>query len=180
MRHDVQRMLTIFQVFCSRMLDFSPLMHRVCVMSWMLFLPAGSPDLIYCFAAVKMGCGKARGLRRNTRDLFQRRFGQNGMPAMSTYLITYKLGDYVDIVANGAIHKGMPYRYYHGRTGRIWNITKSAVGVMVNKRVGGKILNKRLHVRIEHVKPSRCVEDFKKRVAANEKAKVEAKRTGSK
>uniref|UniRef100_A0A6T8NBW9 60S ribosomal protein L21 n=2 Tax=Hemiselmis andersenii TaxID=464988 RepID=A0A6T8NBW9_HEMAN len=125
-----------------------------------------------------MGCGRARGVRRNTRDLFQRRFGQNGMPAMSVYLTTYKLGDYVDIVANGAIHKGMPYRYYHGKTGRVWNVTKSAVGVMVNKRVGGRIMAKRLHVRIEHVQPSRCVEDFKNRVAANEKAKVEAKRTG--
>lgn len=132
-----------------------------------------------CCAAARMGCGKARGLRRNTRDLFQRRFGQNGMPAMSTYLTTYRLGDYVDIVANGAIHKGMPYRYYHGRTGRVWNVTKSALGVMVNKRVGGRILSKRIHVRIEHVKPSRCVEEFKNRVAANEKAKVEAKRTGS-
>lgn len=98
---------------------------------------------------------------------------------MSTYLATYRLGDYVDIVANGAIHKGMPYRYYHGRTGRVWNITKSAVGVMVNKRVGGRIIAKRIHVRIEHVQASRCVEEFKARVKHNEKAKMEAKRTGS-
>ena len=126
-----------------------------------------------------MGCGRARGVRRNTRDLFQRRFGQNGMPAMSTYLATYRLGDYVDIVANGAIHKGMPYRFYHGKTGRVWNVTKSAVGVMVNKRVGGRIIAKRIHVRIEHVQQSRCIQEFKARVKANEKAKAEAKRTGS-
>jgi len=101
------------------------------------------------------------------------------MPAMSTYLATYRLGDYVDIVANGAIHKGMPYRFYHGKTGRVWNVTKSAVGVMVNKRVGGRIIAKRIHVRIEHVQQSRCIQEFKARVKANEKAKAEAKRTGS-
>jgi large subunit ribosomal protein L21e len=126
-----------------------------------------------------MGCGKARGLRRNTRDLFQKPFGKNGLPAMSTYLTTYKIGDHVDIVANGAIHKGMPYRYYHGRTGKVWNITKSAVGVVVNKQVRGRIIQKRLHVRVEHVKPSRCNEEFKKRVAFNEKTKAEAQSTGS-
>ena len=97
---------------------------------------------------------------------------------MSVYLTPYKLGDYVDIVVNGAIHKGMPYRFYHGRTGKVWNITKSAIGVMVNKQVRGRIIAKRIHVRIEHVKQSRCIEEFKNRVAKNEKAKSEAKRTG--
>ena len=45
------------------------------------------------------------------------------------------MGDYVDIVANGAVHKGMPYKVYHGKTGRVWNVTKRALGVEVNKLV---------------------------------------------
>ncbi|KAJ1494677.1 60S ribosomal protein L21 [Baffinella frigidus] len=97
---------------------------------------------------------------------------------MTTYMTTYKLGDYVDIVCNGAIHKGMPYRFYHGRTGKVWNITKSAIGVQVNKQIKGRIISKRIHVRVEHVKQSRCIEEFKNRVARNEKAKSDAKRTG--
>eukprot|EP00286_Rhodomonas_abbreviata_P011401 CAMPEP_0181339482 /NCGR_PEP_ID=MMETSP1101-20121128/29281_1 /TAXON_ID=46948 /ORGANISM="Rhodomonas abbreviata, Strain Caron Lab Isolate" /LENGTH=174 /DNA_ID=CAMNT_0023450457 /DNA_START=251 /DNA_END=775 /DNA_ORIENTATION=- len=125
-----------------------------------------------------MGCGRARGVRRNTRDMFSKKFGMKGLPSMSTYLAPYKVGDYVDIVVNGAIHKGMPYRYYHGRTGKVWNITKSALGVMVNKKVRGRIISKRLHVRVEHVQSSRCIEEFKRRVAYNEKAKAEAKKTG--
>ena len=36
---------------------------------------------------------------------------------------------------NGAIHKGMPHKVYHGKTGRIFNVTKHAVGVVVNKQV---------------------------------------------
>jgi large subunit ribosomal protein L21e len=27
---------------------------------------------------------------------------------------TYKVGDIVDIKANGAVHKGMPFKFYHG------------------------------------------------------------------
>ena len=41
------------------------------------------------------------------------------MPNLSTYLVNYKLGDYVDIKANSAIQKGMPHKFYHGRTGRV-------------------------------------------------------------
>jgi large subunit ribosomal protein L21e len=77
----------------------------------------------------------------------------------------------VDIVANGAIHKGMPHKYYHGRTGRVWNVTPRSIGVEVNKKVGGRILKKRLHVRLEHVNKSKCREGFLQRVKDNEKAK---------
>ena len=33
---------------------------------------------------------------------------------MSTYLITYRVGDIVDIKANAAQQKGMPHKFYHG------------------------------------------------------------------
>lgn len=36
---------------------------------------------------------------------------------------------------NGAQQKGMPHKSYHGRTGRVYNVTPHAVGVIVNKRV---------------------------------------------
>jgi large subunit ribosomal protein L21e len=29
----------------------------------------------------------------------------------------------------------MPHKVYHGRTGIVWNVTKRAVGVEVNKQV---------------------------------------------
>ena len=29
----------------------------------------------------------------------------------------------------------MPYKFYHGKTGRIFNVTKRAVGVLVNKQI---------------------------------------------
>lgn len=75
------------------------------------------------------------GLRSRTRDSFSRAFRKKGTIALSTYLRIFKIGDYVDIKVNGAIHKGMPHKFYHGRTGRVWNVTKRAVGVEVNKQV---------------------------------------------
>ena len=67
-------------------------------------------------------------------------------------MTTYKKGDYVDIIANGAVHKGMPHKYYHGKTGRVFDVNQHAIGVVVNKQVRGKILAKRVHLRIEHVR----------------------------
>ena len=72
----------------------------------------------------------------------------------------------------------MPHKSYHGKTGRVFNVSKRAVGVVVNKRVRGKILPKRVYVRIEHVKHSQCRKDFLDRVDANEVRKKEAKASG--
>ncbi len=54
------------------------------------------------------------GLRARTRHLFARDFRKKGSIKLSTYLVNYKVGDIVDIKANGAVHKGMPHKYYHG------------------------------------------------------------------
>ena len=47
----------------------------------------------------------------------------------------YKVGDIVDVKGHGAFHKGMPHKFYHGKTGRVFNVTKRAVGVIVNKQI---------------------------------------------
>jgi large subunit ribosomal protein L21e len=116
------------------------------------------------------------GYRARTRKLFARDFRKHGMPAVSTYLVNYKVGDLVDIAANSAIHKGMPHKFYHGRTGRVFNVSKRALGIIVNKTLGNRILAKRITVRVEHVKQSNSRKDFLKRVVANEKIKTEARK----
>jgi len=87
----------------------------------------------------------------------------------------YKVGDIVDIKGNGAVQKGMPYKFYHGKTGRVFNVTPHALGIIVNKRLRGKIIPKRINVRIEHVTHSKCREDFLKRVKENGCLRKEAK-----
>lgn len=45
-------------------------------------------------------------------------------------------------------------------------------------QVNGRIIPKRIHVRVEHVKPSRCKEEFLKRSKENDEVKHEAKLRG--
>ncbi|CAG8683400.1 13253_t:CDS:1, partial [Racocetra fulgida] len=138
------------------------------------------------------------GIRARTRYMFSRKFREHGSIKLSTYLKTYKVGDIVDIKANGAVQKGMPHKFYHGyefyeftlinfilkiliiflrfsRTGIIYNVTKSAVGVIINKRVGNRYIEKRINVRIEHIKHSKCRDDFLRRVKENAIKKKEAR-----
>ncbi|KAK9807347.1 hypothetical protein WJX73_004182 [Symbiochloris irregularis] len=118
------------------------------------------------------------GLRSRTRDSFSRPFRKHGYIAIGDYLRTYRLGDYVDIKVNSAVQKGMPHKVYHGRTGIVWNVTKRAIGVEVNKQVGHRIIRKRIHVRVEHVTPSRCREEFLKRCQENDALKHSAREKG--
>ncbi|XP_067042488.1 large ribosomal subunit protein eL21-like [Acropora muricata] len=119
-----------------------------------------------------------KGVRRGTRYMFARDFRKRGTIPLSTYMKVYKVGDYVDIKANGAIHKGMPYKAYHGRTGQVYNVAKRSLGVIVNKQVRGKILEKRINVRIEHVNHSKCRDDFLRRIKESALKKKEAKEKG--
>jgi large subunit ribosomal protein L21e len=41
------------------------------------------------------------------KTAFSRDFKKRGMIALGTYLKQYKVGDIVDVVANGAVQKGM-------------------------------------------------------------------------
>ncbi|EDL42526.1 ribosomal protein L21e, putative, truncated, partial [Plasmodium vivax] len=57
----------------------------------------------------------------------------------------------------------------------LFHITKREVGVLVNKRVKHRIIQKKVCVRIEHVRKSRCNEDFKLRKEKNSQIIKEAK-----
>jgi len=67
--------------------------------------------------------------------MFARKFKRHGVEHLSTYLKVYKRGDIVDIKGT-CLSEGMPYKYYHGKTGRVFNVTKHAVGVVVNNGSG--------------------------------------------
>lgn len=86
----------------------------------------------------------------------------------------------------------------HRRTGIVYNVTPSSVGVIVYKVVGNRYMEKRVNLRVEHVKHSKCRDgqlpapqylstcganfirctDFLNRVKSNAAAKKEAKAKG--
>merc|ERR1719229_132178 len=62
----------------------------------------------------------------------------------------------------------MPYKFYFGKTGRVWNVTKRAVGVELLKTVGNRKRTKKISVRIEHIRHSTCRDKFLNRVKDND------------
>ena len=119
------------------------------------------------------------GYRRKTRHKFRKGFRLHGAIHISRTLTTYKVGDIVDITVDGSIHKGMPYKFYHGRTGRVFNVNPRSIGVIVNKQVRSRIVQKKIHVRVEHLRLSACRKAFLNRIQENDKAKTEANKKGS-
>lgn len=72
---------------------------------------------------------------------------------------------------DSSIHKGMPFKHYHGRTGVVFNVNKRAVGVIINKEVNGRILRKQLHISTPHLTPSTCQKQIISRKKSNEAIK---------
>lgn len=122
----------------------------------------------------------SHGYRSGTRYAFSRNFREHGTIRTSTFLNVYKVGDYVDIKANGAVQKGMPHKFYHGKTGVVFNVAKRALGVIVHKKVRSRYIEKRVNIRIEHISPSKCRQDLLERIKYNEVARGHAKASGEK
>ncbi|XP_051011643.1 60S ribosomal protein L21-like [Acomys russatus] len=120
-----------------------------------------------------------KGKRRGTRYTFSRPFRKHEVVPLATYMQIYKMGDIVDIKGMGTVQKGMPHKCYHGKTGRVYNVTQHAAGITVNKQVKGKILAKRISVHTEHIKLSKSRTIFLKHVQEKDQKKKEAKETGT-
>ena len=107
---------------------------------------------------------RSKGKRSNTRNINTRSYRRHGPEHISSYIQEFKIGDYVDIVINSSVHKGMPYKYYHGKTGKIFNISKSSIGVKIEKIVGNRKIIKKINIRIEHIRKSSSKIEFLDRI----------------
>eukprot|EP01039_Chlorochromonas_danica_P004242 gene4242-4661_t len=108
------------------------------------------------------------GYRAATRTLFKKAYKTKGAPHTKVFLRNFKRGDYVDIKVDSSVHKGMPFKHYHGRTGIVFNVNKRAIGVVVNKEVNGRIIAKKIHVATPHLRPSSCQKEILARKQTNE------------
>jgi large subunit ribosomal protein L21e len=110
--------------------------------------------------------------------MFGKGFRLHGMAKPSMTLVTYKRGDVVDIKVDGSQHKGQPYKTFHGKTGIVFNVTKTSVGVQLMKKVKHRLVQKRFHAKVEHVRPSSSRKDFLERVIQNDLKRKEARAKG--
>ncbi|MHA1905989.1 MAG: 50S ribosomal protein L21e [Candidatus Thorarchaeota archaeon] len=94
---------------------------------------------------------KSHGFRARTRSLMSKRVRTRGLAPVSTVLVDYEVGDSVNIVIDPGVHKGMPHRRYHGRTGVVKG--KRGRGIEVDVKMGNAV--KSLIIRPEHLRPSR-------------------------
>ena len=65
-----------------------------------------------------------RGFRHGTRQKLHKPFRRAGAIRMNNYLRPNRIGDYVDIMIDSAIHKGLPHYFYHGKTGIVSYLNK--------------------------------------------------------
>ena len=67
-------------------------------------------------------CTNAQGVKANSWA------AEHGAIRLSTYLVSFRVGDIVDIKANAAQQRGMPHKYYHGYVGSHMDVHSSAEG----------------------------------------------------
>jgi large subunit ribosomal protein L21e len=107
---------------------------------------------------------RSGGLRSNTRNLFSQPFRNHGMNNSSINLQNFKIGDLVDIRSNSSIQKGMPFKYYHGKTGKIFNVSRGSFGVEIQKIVGNRKIIKKINIKTEHLKKSKSKIEFLEKI----------------
>jgi len=123
---------------------------------------------------------RSNGYRRGTRTLFRKDFKKRGMPNPTKVLQPFKMGDLVDCKVDPSIVKGMPHKYYHGQTGKVFNLNPRSVGVIFYRKVGHKYIERTVHARIEHLHLSKSNLDTKTRYAEHQKRVLEAREAGDK
>ena len=59
------------------------------------------------------------GPRKKTRYLLKKDLRKRGLPPVSSLIQHFEIGQKVHVVIEPSIHKGMPHRRFHGKTGTI-------------------------------------------------------------
>jgi len=91
------------------------------------------------------------GPRKKTRYKFRKPLRKRGTPPVTLVIREYEIGSRVHIVVEPSVHRGMPPRRFHGRTGTVTGRRGRAYVVSVpdgNTR-------KTIIVRPQHLKPQK-------------------------
>jgi len=94
---------------------------------------------------------RSKGYRSRTRSLLRKHPRERGKIGLSRIRRAYQIGDKVTILLEASVHKGMPHRRYHGRSGTIQE--KRGKSYVVNVEMGKQ--TKQIIARPEHINPAR-------------------------
>ena len=111
--------IKVRRVACARAHAERSLVHLCCTLGVFLL------QCIYCYSSILPAvCGALYVL---VTCLFS--------ALLSAAVLLYMMCVLLRVQGNGSIQKGMPHKFYHGKTGRVFNVTKHAVGVIMNKQI---------------------------------------------
>ncbi len=91
---------------------------------------------------------RSKGIRSKSRNILRKRPRDGGIKSITRALQKFEEGDYVNIVIDSGIHKGMPHIRFHGKTGKIEG--KQGNSYIVGLKDGKK--HKSLVIRSEHLR----------------------------
>ncbi|MDF2955473.1 MAG: Ribosomal protein L21E [Candidatus Alkanophagales archaeon MCA70_species_2] len=93
----------------------------------------------------------SHGVRRKTRKKLRKSVRERGLSRISKAIQKFEVGQKVHIVIDSSVHKGMPHKRFHGRTGTVKG--RRGRAYIVEVRDGNKL--KLLFVRPEHLTPQK-------------------------
>ena len=93
----------------------------------------------------------SKGIRSRTRNKMSKSPRKRGQNAITACFQKYEVGDKADIVIDSAMHKGQPYKRFHGQTGEI--IGRRGAAYILSVQEKGKL--KTTIARPEHLRKSK-------------------------
>jgi large subunit ribosomal protein L21e len=91
-----------------------------------------------------------KGYRALTRSISRKPPRERGIRPLTSLLIQYSIGDIVDIKIDSSEHKAMPYRRFHGKTGKI--VEQRGNSFVIEVKDGNKV--KKVITNRSHFKPN--------------------------
>ncbi len=92
----------------------------------------------------------SNGSRSGSRSKLTKKIKQRGIPKVNDLLKSFEIGDTVAVVINSAVHNGMPFHNFQGRTGKIIGmqghcyVLKIKIGSTERKIISAPVHLKRL------------------------------------
>ncbi len=90
----------------------------------------------------------SNGSRSGSRSKLTKRIKDRGTPKVNDLLKVFDIGDTVAIVINSAVHNGMPFHNFEGRTGKIAGMQGSCY--IVSLKIGNtsrKVISSPVHLK---------------------------------
>ncbi len=91
---------------------------------------------------------RSKGTRSKTRHVFRKKPRERGLSPITRALQQFEDGDRVSVVIDPSVHKGMPHRRFHGKTGYVAG--RQGTSYLVNVRQGNAL--KTVIARPEHLR----------------------------